>query len=196
MILYGASGHAKVIIDILSKRGDNIELVFDDNPNVKELLSYSVSAKYDIEQFHASDLIISIGNNVIRKKISYKVKHSFGKAVHSNAVVADSVVVCEGSVIFANVVVQSSTTIGKHVIINTRASVDHDCNIGDFVHIAPGATVCGGVVIGEGAFVGAGAIVIPNISIGKWATIGAGAVVMKNIGNNETWVGNPARRIK
>ena len=37
MYLYGASGHAKVIIDIIKAQGGVLEGLVDDNPNLKEL---------------------------------------------------------------------------------------------------------------------------------------------------------------
>ena len=42
MILYGASGHAKVIIDILEANGQKIDFIVDDNPALTELLGYEV----------------------------------------------------------------------------------------------------------------------------------------------------------
>ncbi len=42
MILYGASGHAKVIIDILSTIGIKIDFIIDDNPNIKQLFDVKV----------------------------------------------------------------------------------------------------------------------------------------------------------
>ena len=63
MYLYGASGHAKVIIDILRANQIEINGLVDDNPNVQELLGISV-----LHQSNGlSPFIISIGNNQIRK---------------------------------------------------------------------------------------------------------------------------------
>ena len=66
MYLYGASGHAMVIMDILKANGISIEGLVDDNPERNDLLGFPVfHGKLD-----ASPLIISIGNNKIRKKIA------------------------------------------------------------------------------------------------------------------------------
>lgn len=195
MILYGASGHAKVIIDSIIANEGSVKFLFDDNPSIKELLSIKVYHNYNSQRGENIELVVSIGDNEIRKKIAEQVTHKFGKIIHPKAYISKLAIIEEGTVVFANSVVQTSTGIGKHVIINTRASVDHDCKISDYAHIAPGATICGGVSIGEGTFIGAGAIVLPNMKIGKWAKIGAGAVVIRDISDNETWVGNPARKI-
>ena len=42
MYLYGASGHAKVIIDILRANHEPIEALFDDNEEIHRLLDYPV----------------------------------------------------------------------------------------------------------------------------------------------------------
>ena len=42
MYLYGASGHTKVIIDILQANAQEIEGLIDDNPAVSHLLGYPV----------------------------------------------------------------------------------------------------------------------------------------------------------
>ena len=42
MILYGASGHAKVIIDILKKMGTTMSAILDDDINVTSLNGYAV----------------------------------------------------------------------------------------------------------------------------------------------------------
>lgn len=192
MYLYGASGHAKVIIDILEANQIKIEGLIDDNPEVNELLGYPV--------FHQrndlSPLIISIGNNGIRKKITENISAEFGTAIHPSAIVSPKATVDVGSVVMQGAIIQACVNIGKHCIINTGASVDHECVIGDYVHISPHATLCGNVQVGEGSWVAAGAIVLPGVKIGKWSVIGAGSVVTKDIPDGVLAVGNRCRIIK
>jgi acetyltransferase EpsM len=195
-ILYGASGHAKVIIDSLIQKGINDFILYDDNPDIKKLMSFIVYNNYNYTDFPNNKLIVSIGDNHTRKKIASKILHPFGKLIHPVSYVSDLAIIEEGTVVFAHATIQPATIIGKHCIINTKASVDHDCIIDNFVHIAPSATICGGVSVGDGAFVGAGAVVLPNIKIGNWTVIGAGAVVTKDVPDFEIWVGNPAHKIK
>jgi len=196
MLIYGASGHCKVIIDCLESQGKSIVGIFDDDLIKSKLLNYEVIGKYDAQKFEDEELIISIGDNKTRKSVSKLIKHKFGVAIHKSAIVSKNVFVDEGTVIIHNAVVQSSAVVGKHVIINTSASVDHDCILENFVHISPNATLCGNVKVGEGTQIGAGAVVIPSISIGKWSIIGAGAVVTKDVPDNVIVVGNPARIVK
>ena len=195
MYLYGASGHAKVIIDILERSGVSVSGLFDDNPLVSELYGRRVKGKYAGQPLEAP-LIISIGDNRLRAKIAGLLEVEFGKAIHLSAILSESVQIGPGSVIMQAAILQADVVVGQHVIINTKASVDHDCVVGNFAHISPGAVLCGNVQIGEGTQVGAGAVVIPGIKIGKWCKIGAGAVVINDIPDKCTVVGNPGRIIK
>lgn len=197
MYLIGASGHAKVIQDILSSNGIDVIGFYDDDQNKKELNGLSVIGM--VNQFDEKELpcIISIGKNDIRKVVAEKLGgRNYATAIHSKSIISSSVKIDHGSVVMSGVSINADTNIGRHVIINTSASVDHDCIIGDFCHIAPNSTLCGGIAIGEGTIVGAGAVIIPGIRIGKWVSIGAGAVVIQDVPDHCTVVGNPARIIK
>jgi sugar O-acyltransferase (sialic acid O-acetyltransferase NeuD family) len=196
MILYGASGHAKVICSSLESENIQIEGIFEDNPDVIDLNKYQIFGGYKEDIMINSKLIISIGNNQIRNEISKKINHDFGITIHKSSLFDRTSKVGEGSVILHNTVVQRDTCVGNHVIVNTNSSIDHDCKIGNFVHISPNACICGNVVIGEGTHIGAGAIVIQGIKIGKWVTVGAGSVIINHIPDYATVVGNPGRIIK
>jgi sugar O-acyltransferase (sialic acid O-acetyltransferase NeuD family) len=192
MIIFGASGHGKVIASALE---NVVSFFFDDNPPGGTFCDVVVQ-EYDPKYQPKELLVIAIGDNKIRKTVAEKVTHSFGIVQAISAEVDISVVVGKGSQIIHGAIIQADSKIGNHSIINTGASVDHDCSIGDYCHIAPQVTLCGNVTVGEGTIVGAGSTVIPGITIGKWCKIGAGSVVTKNIPDHSIAVGNPARIIK
>lgn len=193
MLLYGASGHAKVICSALESLSMQVNGIFDDNPAIASLNAYKVLGAYDPAYLPNDLTIISIGDNRIRMLIANKISHLFGRCIASSAVCDRSAQIGEGTVVLHNAVIQRDTIIGKHCIINTSASVDHDCTISNFVHISPGVTLCGAVSIGEGSHVGAGATVIQNIKIGRWCVIGAGAVVIKDIPDYSLVTGVPGK---
>jgi sugar O-acyltransferase (sialic acid O-acetyltransferase NeuD family) len=180
MYLFGAGGHAKVIIDILQSSGIVLSGLFDDNSELTELNGCNIIGKYTGQSLNEL-LIISIGNNSIRAKIASQLICSFGNAIHESVIISPSATIGEGTVIMHGAIVQASTIVGAHVIINTKASVDHDCTIGDYVHVSPGAVICGHVQVGEGTLIGAGSVVIPGINIGKWCKVGAGSVITQNL---------------
>ncbi|MDR2414450.1 MAG: acetyltransferase [Odoribacteraceae bacterium] len=192
MYLYGASGHAKVIIDILVDNNVTVEGLYDDNSSVTELLGYPVSRVHEVK----GPLIVSIGYNAVRKKIVQSLDVLFGTAKHSSAIISSEATIQEGSVVMQGAIIQSCATIGRHCIVNTGASVGHDCRVGDYVHVSPHSTLCGNVTIGEGSWIGAGSTVIPGIKIGKWSIIGAGSVVVRDIPDNVLAFGNGCKIIK
>jgi sugar O-acyltransferase (sialic acid O-acetyltransferase NeuD family) len=196
MYLYGASGHAKVIIDILKSNGISLNGIFDDNLEIRNLLEYKVLGKYNPLQVNEDKIIISIGNNRLRAAVAARISNCFGIAVHNSASVSECSSIDFGSVVMHKAIIQSDTRIGKHVIINSGAIVEHDCTIDNFVHISPNVTLCGNVSIGEGTHVGAGAIIIPGIIVGKWTIIGAGSVIIKHVPDFAVVVGNPGKIIK
>lgn len=196
MLLYGAGGHAKVVIDCLDSQDIEIEAIFDDSTELVSLNGFDVIGDYDTSFHPDEQIIISIGDNTHREKIVNNVKHRFGKVIHSSCVISPYARIGDGSVIIHGAVIQTGAKIGKHVIINTMSSVDHDATIGNFVHISPKVTLCESVHIGEGVHIGAGATVLPNIKVGKWCVIGAGAVITQNLPDYSLVVGIPGKVIR
>jgi len=195
MYLIGAGGHAKVVIDLIRTSGGKIEGLFDDDLQIKDLLGYKSLGKIG-ESCNVNGLfIITIGNNLIRKKIAEKLKLPY-ESVIGNCHISQNASLGKGTTVMNGVCINIGAKIGNHVIINTAACVDHECVIDDFVHISPNATLAGNVCVREGAHIGAGSTVIEGINIGKWATIGAGTVVIKDIPDYAVVVGVPGKIIK
>ncbi|MCM4157099.1 acetyltransferase [Gramella sp. AN32] len=195
MIVYGASGHGKVIIDILKVLDLKIDQILDDNPEIKCLQNYTVAQNLD-ESLKHSEVVIAIGNNMIRKNIAAKNLKFCAALIHPRAMVSDSANLGKGTVVMANSVINACTKVGNHCIINTGSIIEHDVHIADFAHISPGAIITGNVEIGAGTHIGAGASIIPGIKIGKWAIIGAGAVIIDEVPDYAVVVGNPGKIIK
>lgn len=189
--LFGASGHAKVLIDIINSQGDEVGYLYDDNPHNDHINGLMVATPDDVEV--KGPLIVSIGSNESRKKVSERYKVCFARGIHPSAIISPSTVIKEGTVIMQGAIVQADVRIGRHCIINTGATIDHECQIEDFVHIAPGSTLCGNVTIGEGSFIGTRTTIIQGVKIGKWCTIGAGSVVIRDIPDGVTAYGNPCK---
>lgn len=188
VVIIGASGHGKVIADIVQASGDELIGFLDDNPNLNTLGSIC-----DYEKFHDAEFIIAIGNAGIRERISKQIKVKWYTAIHPAAVVSKLSEIGEGSVVMANAVINADARVGKHCIINTAAVVEHDNVLEDFVHISVGAKLGGTVKVGKRTWIGIGATASNNIEVGEDVIIGAGAVVVKNILIKSTYKGVPAR---
>ena len=196
MILFGASGHCKSVIDIAESIGEKISIIYDDNPSVEAVCHIPVQKFLTDFRGTNETWVVSIGNNKNRKKVTEKLAKNFGLLIHRTATISSWSSIGDGTVVMAKSVINACTTIGEHCIINSGAVIEHDCKLGDFVHVSPNASLAGGVIVGEGTHIGIGASVLPEINIGKWTTIGAGAVVIKDVPDGAVIVGNPGRIIK
>lgn len=194
MYLYGASGHGTVVAEIAEENSIKIEAFIDLDISKTKLMDYNVLHKIPEQEIEA---VVSIGNNVIRKKIvNHHTNLKYLRLFHPKSIISKRADIDEGTVVMGGSTINSGVKIGKHCIVNTNASVDHDCIIEDFSHISPNAALAGNVHIGEGTHVGIGATVIQGIKIGKWCTIGAGAVIINDTPDGATVVGNPGKIIK
>lgn len=195
LVIIGASGHGKVIADIAKKNGYEDIIFLDDNESIKECGGYSVmGTSQDVYELQC-DTFIGIGNANIRKRIMEKLKENnipVVKLIHPAAVVAENVIIGQGTVVMAGAVINPGSSIGDGCIINTCASVDHDCMISDYVHVSVGAHLAGTVNVGEKTWIGIGAVVSNNLNITDGCMIGAGAVVVKDILETGTYIGVPA----
>ena len=199
MYLYGASGHAKVILDILKACDIKMEGLIDDNPSVNELMGFPVF-------HHRLDLhpvIVSIGNCATRRKVVEQIAEAlhatpfdaavFGTAVHPSAIVSETAHIGVGSVVMQGAIIQTCTQIGRHCIVNTGAKIDHECVIGDYVNVDSGVILCNNVTVGDDTWIGAGSTIIQGIHIGNHVVINAGSVIVQDVPDGCTAYSNPCR---
>lgn len=196
VMIIGASGHGKVIADIIHQSGDKVMGFLDDDPTKKEIHQIPVLGKIEDIQKYKNNFcfIIGIGDNQIRKEIAESNPAlNYYTAIHPTAVIGEGVRIGNGTAVMAGVVINVDADIGEHCIINTAAVIEHDCIIGDYTHVSPQACLCGNVHVGEECHIGAGVTVINNLSICLKCTIGIGAVVVSNIEKQGIYIGNPAK---
>lgn len=197
IFIRGAGSQAKVILEILEVLKKECAGIFDDNPDIKEVLGYPVLGRWDPSMISEdAKMILAVGSNMIRKKMAETMGCEWISAIHPSANISTRCTIDPGTVIMAGVSINTCATIGSHAIINTNASVDHDCRVGDFVHISPNAALAGHVTVGEGTHIGIGSSIKQGVKIGKWSVIGAGTVVIRDVPDNVVVVGNPGRILK
>lgn len=196
VILLGAGGHAKVLLDILMEQETEIVGVIDKEVPERSADLYGIpviGGDSDVQSYSPDEIelvngIGSIGDTALRQKLYEKFKHQgyrFRQVIHPSAVVSPRATLEDGVQVMAGAVVNIGTRVKENSIINTNASIDHDCIIGAHVHIAPGVTISGGVTVGDGSHIGTGATVVQGIEIGKHAFIEAGGIAVKPIASKE-----------
>lgn len=204
VIVIGAGGHARVLLDVLQQQKARILGLVDADPALHDALLLGekvlggddVVRRYAPEEVFLVNAIGSVRQPVARQKVYENFKalgYKFATVVHPSAVVSPHATLADGVQVMAGVIVQAGATIGENTLVNTAASVDHDCSIGKHVHLSPRATLCGNVKVGDGAHIGAAATLIQGVAVGCAALVGAGAVVIRDVSDNQTVLGSPAR---
>ena len=207
VLLLGAGGHGKVVLDILRAGGKYKPVGFlDADPSlagtsvggVPVLGPVNLLTKLHNQQ-KLKAAIVSIGDNRARRSYAALLReHGYEliNAIHPAATISPTARVGKNVVVAAGAVISADAQVGDSTIINTSAVVDHECRVGEAVHVCPGALLAGRVKVGSGAFIGLGAKVIQCLTIGENAIVGAGAVVIEDVRAHTTVVGVPARIIK
>ena len=100
-----------------------------------------------------------------------------------------------------NLSLGNNTQIGAGTVIDAYKGVAilDDVKIGFNVVILSNSTIDnkeGSVIIKEGACIGSCSVIMPGVTIGENAKVGALSFVNCNVPANETWVGQPARRVR
>lgn len=200
VIIVGASGHGKVVADIVLCSHDVVLGFLDDNTALPEAAGgFPILGRTeDYYSYPEAEFIIAIGNAAVRERIAASMDGvRWYSAVHPSAVISPlDTEIGTGTVVMANAVINPGAKIGRHCIVNTGAVVEHDSIVEDFAHISVGARLAGTVRVGERTWVGIGAVISNNVAVGPDCMVGAGAVVVKNIAKPGVYVGVPARKIR
>jgi UDP-perosamine 4-acetyltransferase len=202
LIILGAGGHARSVMDILLQNND-YEVVGCIDPLSGDVLGKPVIGNdNDLVSFFSrgiKNIFVAIGDNRLRDRLFHKIG-AIGfqpiNVISRYAMISPRANLGKGICVMAGAVNNENTIIEDNSIINTHCSIDHDCFIGQSTHIAPCVALSGTVRIGNGVQVGTGASVIDGITIGDWAFIGGGAAVVSDIPEGVLAYGVPARIIR
>lgn len=201
VVILGAGGHAKVVVEMGQAAGINLAGVLDpDLPAGSSWQGLPVlggDERLGDAAFVAQHgFIVGVARGDLRQSLWARllvVQAELAIIVHPSAVISPSACLAPGVVVMPGVVVNAGAVIGPGAILNTACSVDHDCRLEEGVHIGPGAHLAGNVQCGPWVEIGAGVVIIPGIRIGAHARVGAGATVIREVPPGVTVAGNPAR---
>lgn len=203
MIIVGAKGFAKEVLEVLNQLNDLDNIVFfddvtDDIGNFLferfEIIK-SINEVQRIFENVEPSFTLGVGNPKLRGRLFKKFLEIGGEPVTlispSAQIGKFGNKIGEGTNIMSGVIITSDIFIGKGCLINLNCTIGHDSELGDFVELSPNVNISGRCSIGSYTTLGTNAVVIPDISIGENCIIAAGAVVTKNIPDNCLVAGVP-----
>jgi sugar O-acyltransferase (sialic acid O-acetyltransferase NeuD family) len=208
MIIVGAKGFAKEVLEIFEESTIKSSIAFYDDINKdigekifgKFLILKDDNTVISFFKDNGNDFTIGVGNPKLRLKLYNKFMKLGGNyisSISSKAKIGSyDIIINEGANILSDVNISNSVKIGKGCIIYYGVIITHDCLIGDFAELSPNVILLGGSKVGNFTQIGANSTILPNITIGDNVIIGAGSVVTKDIPNNTLAYGSPARVIK
>ncbi|MEM9985751.1 MAG: acetyltransferase [Bacteroidota bacterium] len=205
LVIVGAGGLAREVAALVSDINQapgtsSFELLGFVSPEVPRHPSRSPWLGKDLEvQASLSPqtrFVVAIGSPFLRKKVAMQWEAlGFKPAtlIHPSVRLGPGIEIGAGSLLAAGSTLTVDMEIGRHVVINLHCTLGHDSKVCDFVTLSPGVHLSGASGIGSQSEIGTGAVILPGRQLGSRCRLGAGAVLTKHTGDDETWVGVPAR---
>lgn len=209
ILVVGSGGHAKVVIDAIEKIIENqhkyhiIGLIDDYRKPGEETFDHRILGGLEdlpqlIKKNSAYGIVIAIGNNFNRQKVTEKIKGLCPKAyfppiVHPSVIIGRNTLIGEGTYIGAGVLINPSAIIGSFCLLTTGSIFGHDAWMGDFSCILAHSVIGAYARIGFGSAISMGVTVGRKITIGEHTVIGAGSVVVRDIPSYVVAYGVPAK---
>src|SRR5690554_213116 len=153
MLVIGAKGFAKEVLEVLHQNNQLHDLCFFDdvNENIGEyfcniypIIKSNESAKAFLNDTNP-EYTIGIGNPILRRTMHSRFEGLGGKltsVISKSAEIGSyNVVIAKGCNILSRAVVSNGSILGVGCLVYYNAMITHDCIVGDFVEFSPGATI-------------------------------------------------------
>ena len=171
VVVLGAGGHAKVLIEILIRMEIEVlgvSIKFTDKPEKTNYRLFSddeVMSKFSPKEINLVNGVGSLPNHKVRYDLSmtYAEKgYNFISISHPSSIISSDVKIGKSVTIGANSLVYGNTKIGLGTFIGPSVTVSHDTDIGKFCLISVGSIIGARVSIQEEVFIGSGSILTPK----------------------------------
>jgi sugar O-acyltransferase (sialic acid O-acetyltransferase NeuD family) len=205
MVIIGAKGLAKELLQVLHENGDLDGLCFFDDisPEIPDRLygRFPVIRSFDELANHfktrSPEFALGVGGPSRRRDLSEKAEKGGGRlcsiVARSASVGSYGTRIAPGVCILTHAILTNDVTVGEGTLINKGAIVGHDVVIGKYCEIAPGARIMGRSRIGDFTEIATNAIVLPDTQIGACCRVDAGSVARNRIPDGTAVLGAPSR---
>ena len=203
IIVYGAGGHAKVLLATLQTRAEHHILGLLDDDGAKHggaVRGYPILGGRELlpalRDEGVSLAVLAVGYNSSRAALARMLKANGFQPltlVHPTAVVLPGSRIGSGTVVLPHAFVGGDACLGENGIVSIQVIVGHDSRVGECVQLCPGVKLGGQSEVGDFSFLGMGAVVLPRVRVGQRTIVGANAVVNRDLPDGVTAAGVPAR---
>jgi sugar O-acyltransferase (sialic acid O-acetyltransferase NeuD family) len=205
MVIIGAKGFAKEVLEIFSQRHELTNLFFFDN--VSQDVPDKLYGQFpvlrtvdDVKKVFQSTgdnrFTLGLGNPVFRFRLNRMFADAGGELISTISPNTDigsfGTSIAAGCNILSGTVITNDVTLKTGCLINPGCTISHDSVLGDFVQVSPGARITGNCLIGNYSQLGTNSVILPRVKVGVNVIIGAGAVVTKDAPDNSMLAGVPA----
>ena len=189
IVLVGAGGHAKSLIDVIELENKFEIFGLVDNAKNGEVLGYKVLGTDEILKeikSECANAIVAVGqikSAKIRISLFNKLKElgfNLPVIISPLAYVSKHASIGAGTAVMHCACINAGAKVGENCIINTKALIEHDAVVGDNCHISTASVI--NVSVGDGVFFGSnataknGVIIEQNSVIAMASKLGGAAL--------------------
>ena len=177
MVIIGAGGLAKELIDVLIKKENFTKetlYFFDEIDHSKDSL-FGFNILHSLEEVKqvfkevSNEFCLGVGSPQARYNLYKKFENIGGKPVtiiSTSSIIANfEIEFGEGVCVMNTVTIPNSVVIEKGTLINADVLLGHDVKIGKFSDISPGVKITGHCRIGKYVSIGTGAVILPKVNV-------------------------------
>lgn len=207
--IYGAGGFGREVACLI-KEINHIEPIwnligfFDDGKPIGFQTEYGevLGGIEELNNYSQNlSVVIAIGNPAVVFQLSSSI---YNPLVEYPNLISPSVSFLDssnfsigyGNIVCSHCWISCNVHIGNFNVMNTGITVGHDSKIGNFNSFMPAVRVSGEVLIGECNFFGVSSVILQQVAIGRNTVIGANSLVIRKTKDGETYIGNPAIKVK
>jgi sugar O-acyltransferase (sialic acid O-acetyltransferase NeuD family) len=212
IVIVGAGGHGRVVLDMCRALGRPVAGFLDDGrptgSTIEEVPVLGDSGRLedpDLLRDHAVVLAFGIiGEDPVlanrrRRELGDRLLARGGElatVVHPSVVVSSRAEIGVGTTVSSGAVIVTGARIGRNCMVHTVAIVDHDCVVEHGAQVGPMVTLCGGSRCREDSFLGVGVSVRPGLTVGARTRVGMQAGVLTDLPADVLAWGTPARPVE